>query len=112
MRRRTVLLGSAGLVAAAYGGTMVAGSLSPCVRFEVDNPVLGSAQRIGARLLASGFEPAPDAGDSLDRLRADLPARMHRDFAGNETVRCDGWVLSRSEAEFCVRCALATVTPV
>jgi hypothetical protein len=112
MRRRTVLLGSAGLIAAAYGGTMVAGALSPCTRFEVDNPVFASARRIGARLLASGFEAAPDAGDSLDRLHANLPERICRDFAANETVRCDGWVLSRSEAEFCVLCALATVTVV
>ena len=105
MRRRTVLLGTLGVTAAAYGGTIAAGAIRPCSPFKADNPVLASAQRIGARLLASGLEVAPIADDGLDRLHADLPERIRRDFAANDTVRCDGWMLSRSEAEFCVHCA-------
>ena len=105
MKRRTVLLGTVGVAAAAYGGSMTIGALRPCRPFEIDNPLFASAQRIGARLLASGFDPAPLDEGRLDQLHADLPERMRRDFAANDTVRCNGWILSRSEAEFCVHYA-------
>jgi hypothetical protein len=109
MQRRTVLLGTIGLMSAAYSGTIATGALRPCAHFEIDNPLLASAIRIGERLMASGFEAAPLVDDRLDWLVADLPERTRRDFATNETVKYDGWFLSRSEAEFCIHCATLSV---
>ncbi len=105
MKRRTVVLGSLGLGAVAYGGTLATGALRPCAPFEVDNPLLSSAARIGERLLASGFDVVPLSDGGLEQLIEDLPDRTRADFAADETVTHDGWVMSRSEAEFCVHCA-------
>jgi hypothetical protein len=84
---------------------MLAGALQPCDRFESENPLLASAARIGERLLATGFQGSLPTDLVPDMLAAGLADRARREFAADETVDCDGWVLSRSEAEFCIQCA-------
>lgn len=112
MKRRTMLLGSFGFAAAAYGGTIGAGAMKPCSPFLLDNPFYASAQRIGAQLLASGFKALPLMENTLEQLRLELAERSREDFAANDTVHFDGWVLSRSEAEFCVLCSQLSTTEV
>lgn len=41
------------------------------------------------------------------RLRAAIGERIRRDFAEGDTVRIEGWVLSRTEARLCALCALS-----
>lgn len=105
MQRRTMILSIAGLGVAAYGGVFTAGALAPCSKFAVDNPVFASARRIGERLIALGFEARSDASEDLESQALTLNERAQRDFRSSRTVLCDGWVLSESEARFCIACA-------
>ena len=105
MRRRTVILSTLGTAGLAYAATITAGALQACRPFEIDSTAMASARRIGERLIALGFKPSEDFGDTLERMRAELPEKMCQDFRSNDTVDCDGWILSKSEAEFCIRCA-------
>lgn len=79
----------------------------------------GSAARVGVAYLA-GHDGEHDTGHlvaalnrGLDdrsperpRLRAALDRRIRADFAESETVRVQGWVLSRTEARLCALAAL------
>lgn len=105
MKRRTMLLGSAGVGLAAYGGALSFGAMSPCAPYGSETAEIASARRIGERLLALGLEASTPPAGGAARLRSSLGTDMRRDFAGGHTVECDGWVLSRSEARYCVAVA-------
>ena len=112
MRRRTMITGAAGLGIAAYGGIFTAGAIAPCSRFAVDNPVFESARRIGERLVAVGLGVGLESTEQLESQAAELAARAQQDFRSGRVVRCDGWLLSESEARFCISCAKSGYRPV
>ncbi|HEX6142694.1 MAG TPA: hypothetical protein VFZ01_08255 [Geminicoccaceae bacterium] len=78
-----------------------------------------SAARVGAaylaghdgeqdveRLVAALNRGLDDRSPERRRLRAALDRRIRADFAESETVRVQGWVLSRTEARLCALAAL------
>lgn len=94
-----------GLGGAAWLGAAGAGALAPCTGGRPRLAAREAARRVAAVLVAQGYVPR-DTGDP-EVMAGGLAAAARADFAAGETVLCDGWVLSRSEADFAIACARA-----
>jgi hypothetical protein len=55
--------------------------------------------------LVFGAGAFPD--DSFAGLQRHIAAGRARDFAADDTVMLDGWILARTEARLCALCTLA-----
>ena len=127
-RRGTLIIGGAAAVgAAAYGVAGMIGVARRCSEFAATSAAAAqSAKRIGlaylrihpeeaseADLLAAmagrpallrAFGAAPDTA-AVFRIMDDV---VRADFAAGEIVKCDGWILAKSEARACALFALRT----
>ena len=127
LHRRGILIASGVAAAgvAAYGATSVIGVAKRCSEFAAASKTAArSARRIGlaylrvhpeeaseARLLAAvagrsalthALNTAPDIAGVFN-VMGDV---VRDDFAAGEIVKCDGWILARSEARACAFFAL------
>lgn len=118
-RRAMIAAGVAVFGAVAYGGTVGVGYLQGCGPDGGHSQI--AAARIGRELLREGYRPdcatvarfaalARGAGHDPEGIAAferRLSEDERRDFARGDVVVCDGWVLSRTEADFCASVAAA-----
>jgi hypothetical protein len=73
-------------------------------RYLIEHPAIADTALISTRL-RSRLDVASSAA-SIDSARA-LAQRIRTDFASGDVVTVDGWLLARTEAEFCALVALA-----
>lgn len=120
MKRRTLLLGGAGVAGACvlgYGGTVAAGSTQGCVGDE-ERAALSERSAIaslGMHYLAqasvleqaelTGIAEGPVA--AVAEIAAGMAARAAEEFEAGDVVDCAGWVLARGEARASALIALA-----
>jgi hypothetical protein len=113
---RRALLIAGGLLAAgvaAYGAAGVFGMARRCSEFGARSEAAAqSARRIGLAYLRVHPEEASEtrlmAAIAARSATPDVPAIfrimddvVRADFAAGKIVRCDGWILARSEARAC-----------
>jgi hypothetical protein len=120
--RRGTLIAAGVVVAgvAAYGAAGVIGAVKRCSKFAAASEVAAqSAKRIGLAYLRIHPEEAsevrlttavPDlpiltralnAAPDLASVFCILDDVVRADFAAGEIVKCDGWILAKSEARVC-----------
>ena len=120
MKRRTLLLGGAGVAgacAAGYGAVLAAGSAQACV---VDEERAALSERtaiagLGMRYLAQASAPeraelqdmAQGPVTAVAETAALMAAQAQADFEQGNVVDCAGWLLARGEARACALIALA-----
>lgn len=73
-------------------------------------PGEADARRLASMILGQASAPAA-APSAPDALRRQVAQRRRQDFATGETVRVEGWILSRSEARLCALAALPKSRP-
>ena len=120
--RRIFIGGAAGVaVASFYLAAVARGALKVCSYDDVDvvfSSDLQSLIRIGNSYLNEHTENGEldSLGDETDTSLAEIVytvqlrllainRQVRDEFAGCETVICDGWVLAKSEARFCAMIA-------
>ena len=125
-RNRRFVIGT-GVAAAAittfYVAALGRGALIGCAQDRVSaapDPAVQGLIRIGNCYLQqleetgqsggldrdiAGLEVTPDTG-AVQRHLGALRRQAAREFARGQTVMCDGWVLAKSEADFCAALVL------
>ena len=120
MKRRTLLLGGGAALATGYGAIMAAGATQGCMKEGGEMALSESAQlaSLGMAYLALASAPervglaelARRPAEVIARYAALLSARAQEDFAADDVVTCDGWVITRGEARACALVALSQRT--
>jgi len=108
MKRRTFFAGTLGFLSAGYLGATIFGASEACMPFLNDASYIESARKVGLSLLKNGYQILGALPDPTVNLWQDLPDLAASDFVEGRTVKCDGWIISKSEAEFSVACALVS----
>lgn len=120
MKRRTLLLGGAGVAGACvlgYGGTVAAGSIQGCAGDE-ERAALAERSAIASLGLHYLTQASPlERAELTDMAQgpvaavaetaAGMAARAGEDFEAGDVVDCAGWVLARGEARASALIALA-----